>query len=484
MSDGVSVDHTSGSHTTSGGAILGRKDRLERVRNSVRMLAVAQSEVALYPSSHPSVLGAVRKLHESLQFLLERVDDVTFNIYRGILFLEDEVLPDETARHRRLVERLAEMGIGSLTFRRGLGEEELLAFVDLIGGAEISDSIILVKEALDRQGVRHIVVGEKSRLLGEEEGEGPPDSSTAKRLYAATMGAVEEIFSSAKAGKALDVVRAQNMVNELLEELLRNRATMIALASIKSHDEYTLQHSVNVCVLASALGATLSVGKDPLRSLGLSGLLYDVGKIRIPEEILKKSGPLTREEWDVVMGHSYEGAELLKRLHPSNKIPMVVAYEHHMRFDLQGYPRPPSGEKLHVYSRIVAICDAYDAMTTRRPFRRAIRPDQTVAILMQGRGRAYDPGLAKAFVNMLGIYPTGAAVRLSTGEVGVVTKPSGRDLLHPRVTVVIDERGQVVEAEKRRIVDTAERDGDGQWRRTIIDSLDADELGIDFSEYI
>lgn len=445
------------------------------------MLAVAQREVALYPSSHPAVLGAIRELHESLTYLLERVDHLTFNVFRGILFLEDEVMPDETARHRRLVERLAEMGIGSLTFARGLGEEEIIAFIDLIGGGQGGDNIIMVKQALGSHHVTHIRVYERSSLIGDEDAEGEADSSAAKKLYVSTMEAVRQLQDSAKVGKTLDLAPAQNLVNQLLEELVRDRATMIALASMKSHDDYTLSHSVNVCVLASALGSLLSVGKDQMRTLGLSGLLYDLGKIRVPEGILKKGGPLNREEWGVVMTHSAEGAELLKRLQPSNSLPMVVAFEHHMRYDLQGYPKPPEGQKLHIYSRIVAVCDAYDAMTTRRPYRRAIRPEQSVAILMQGCARAYDPGITKAFVNMLGIYPTGAAVRLNTGEIGFVVRPNGKDLLHPKVTVVIDREGRLLEGDQRRVIDTAEKDGSGNWRRVIVDSLDPAELGLDFA---
>ncbi|RJQ55421.1 MAG: HD-GYP domain-containing protein [Actinobacteria bacterium] len=463
--------------------LLGRKDRVQRVKNSVRMLAVAQREVALYPSSHPSVLGAIRELHESLTYLLQRVDHLTFNVYRGILFLEDEVMPDETARHHGLVERLVAMGIGSMTFVPGLSEDELIAFVELVGSGE-EIALGQVKETLSRAGSAHIRLYEKSSLMGDEDAEGPSDNAAAKKVYSSTIEAVRRLEANAKLGKTLDLVPLQNLVNQLLEELLRDRATMIALASIKSHDEYTLQHSVNVCVLATALGSLLSIAKDPLRNLGLCALTYDIGKIHVPTEILKKGSPLTREEWQLIMSHSVQGAELLKKLHPSTIFPMVTAFEHHMRYDLQGYPKPPSNEKIHIFSRIVAICDAYDAMTTRRPYRRAIRPEQTVAILMQGRGRAYDPGITKAFVNMLGIYPTSSLVKLSSGEVGAVMKANPKDVLHPKVAVLFDRHGRRFLPEERRTIDLADRDGDGRHKRSIVDTLDADEYEIDMAELV
>ena len=157
-----------------------------------------------------------------------------------------------------------------------------------------------------------------------------------------------------------------------------------------------------------SLGAQLGLDKDSLHSLGLSALLYDLGKVRIPEDILNKEGPLTADEWQIIKSHATEGADLLKRIQLVDQMPMIVAYEHHQRHDMQGYPEPRGATEQHLFSKVVALCDAYDAMTTSRPFRREIRPDKALAVLMQGRGKAYDPALTKAFVAMLGIYPDGS----------------------------------------------------------------------------
>ena len=129
--------------------------------------------------------------------------------------------------------------------------------------------------------------------------------------------------------------------------------------------------------------------------------------MRIPEDILNKEGPLTADEWQIIKSHATEGADLLKRIQLVDQMPMIVAFEHHQRHDLQGYPEPQAATEQHLFSKVVALCDAYDAMTTSRPFRREIRPDKALAVLMQGRGKAYDPSLTKAFVAMLGIYPDG-----------------------------------------------------------------------------
>jgi hypothetical protein len=162
-------------------------------------------------------------------------------------------------------------------------------------------------------------------------------------------------------------------------------------------------------------------------------------------DILNKEGPLTADEWQIIKSHAAEGADLLKRIQLVDQMPMIVAYEHHQRHDLQGYPDDKPGQELHLFSRVVALCDAYDAMTTSRPFRREIRPDKALAVLMQGRGKAYDPSITKAFVAMLGIYPMGAVVKLSDASTAVVFRVNRDDLLCPRVKVLIDAEGRWID---------------------------------------
>jgi hypothetical protein len=244
---------------------------------------------------------------------------------------------------------------------------------------------------------------------------------------------MRDIETQAKLGKVFDVEPLQQVVSSLLDNLFRDPAAVLGLTAIKGHDDYTLNHSINVCILSLSLGASLGLDDDSLKSLGLSALLYDLGKVRIPEDILGKQGPLTTDEWHVVKSHTAEGADLLKRIQLVDQMPMIVAFEHHQRHDMQGYPDVHREQEQHLFSKIVALCDAYDAMTTRRPFRREIRPDKALAVLMQGRGKAYDPSLTKSLVVMLGIYPMGAIVTLEDGSTAVVFRVNNDDLLHPRV---------------------------------------------------
>jgi len=259
---------------------------------------------------------------------------------------------------------------------------------------------------------------------------------------------------------------------------------VLGLTAIKGHDDYTLNHAINVCILAISLGTHLELDGDSLRSLGLSALLYDLGKVRIPSDILGKQGPLTADEWQIVKSHASEGANLLKRIQLVDEMPMVVAYEHHLRHDMQGYPEGTETSEQHLFSRVVALCDAYDAMTTNRPFRRQIRPDKALAVLMQGRGKAYDPGITKSLVTMLGIFPMGAVVRLSDASVGVVYRVNDDDLLRPKVKRLIDSAGRWLEEPEiidLRLVDTAS----GSFELSIDECIPAVEAGVaDVWEYL
>jgi HD-GYP domain-containing protein (c-di-GMP phosphodiesterase class II) len=179
-----------------------------------------------------------------------------------------------------------------------------------------------------------------------------------------------------------------------------------------------------------------------------------------------------------VKRHSEEGADLLKRLQLADKMPMIVAFEHHQRYDLLGYPESIGASEQHLFSKIVAVCDAYDAMTTMRPFRREIRPDKALAVLMQGREKAYDPGVTKALVAMLGIYPMGAVVSLDDGSTAVVYRVNNDDLLHPRVKILADPAGRWFDAPEvldLRLIDPET----GGALHSIVECVPAVEAGVD-----
>lgn len=452
---------------------------LARARELARALAIAQNNAGLYPPSHPLVARANEDLANAVRAIVDLgFDEVTVNIYKATLFVENQVLPEESVTYRRLVEDLVARGISAVTLARGFTAEEAASLTQLLNTPDVSD----IDEALaflEHRGVTHVTVAETSELDESiREAESRENKQLARESYDMGIELMRDVETQAKLGKVFEVEPLKQLVSALLDTLLKDPAAVLGLTAIKSHDQYTLNHSLNVCILAIALGSELGLGSEELRSLGLSALLYDVGKVRIPEEILNKEGPLTPEEWQVIKTHPIEGADLLKRIQLEEQMPMVVAYEHHQRHDLQGYPPPIGTREQHLFSRIVALCDAYDAMTTRRPFRREVRPDKALAVLMQGRNKAYDPAVTKAFVALLGIYPMGAVVTLSDGSTAIVFRVNKDDLLRPRVKRVIDAAGRWLpepEVADLRLIDPET----GTYALSITDCLPAADAGID-----
>lgn len=454
-------------------------EKLALARDLVRALAVAHTNAALYPTTHPLVAASLQELTASVRALGDQgFSSVTVNIYKNTLFVENQVFPEESVTYRKLIDELLAHSISAATFLPSLKPEEGAALIELLAEPRVTD-ITAARAFLDQRRVVGVTVAETTTLDGTGDDEKNKEvRAKARENYDAGVAAMRDIEAQAKLGKVGEVGELQRVVGGLLDSLLQDPAAVLGLTAIKGHDDYTLNHSINVCILALSLGSALGLSDDELRSLGLASLLYDIGKVRIPENILLKAGPLTSEEWQVIKHHTEEGADLLKRIQLADKMPMVVAFEHHQRHDLMGYPEPATGAEQHLFSKIVAVCDAYDAMTTMRPFRREIRPDKALAVLMQGRGKAYDPGVTKALVAMLGIYPMGAVVMLDGGETAVVYRVNTDDLLHPRVKILADTSGRWLETPDvydLRVIDVET----GQPLRTIVECVPAADAGVD-----
>ncbi|MHB1342158.1 MAG: HD-GYP domain-containing protein [Coriobacteriia bacterium] len=420
--------------------------RLERARELARTLAVAATNASLYPPTHPLVVSSIDEFVSAVSGIMDLgFEEITVNVYKGTLFVENHVLPEESVTYRKLIEDLLARGVSAVTLGLTFGETDATALVALLLDSSVTDALAAAA-FLEARGASATSVAETTELdEAVREAEEREHKAEARQNYDEGVELMHDVETQAKLGKVFEVEPLQAMVSNLLDSLFKDPAAVLGLTAIKSHDNYTLNHSINVCILSLSLGASLGLDAESLKSLGLSALLYDLGKVRIPEDILNKEGPLTADEWQIVKSHATEGADLLKRIQLVDQMPMVVAYEHHQRHDMQGYPDTGAPHEQHLFSKVVALCDAYDAMTTRRPFRREIRPDKALAVLMQGRAKAYDPSLTKALVALLGIYPMGAVVTLSDKSTGVVFRVNRDDLLRPRVKRLVDAQGRWLE---------------------------------------
>jgi HD-GYP domain-containing protein (c-di-GMP phosphodiesterase class II) len=310
----------------------------------------------------------------------------------------------------------------------------------------------------------------------------------AKRTYAQGVAVTKDVVNSVRLGRTANLKKVKRAVQLVVDQVLNNETSIVGLTTIRDYDEYTFTHSVNVCILAVAIGKKLGLTRLQLYDLGLAALLHDVGKARIPVEVLNKTTGLTEDEWKLMQSHPWQGVLTLFNMRGYGEIPyrqIVVAQEHHMKMDLTGYPKAIRPREQGIYSRIVAVADGYDAATTRRSYQTVpIQPDQVLREMWENPRRGYDPMLVKALINLIGIYPVGTCVILDTFEVAVVSaaNPDQTVLNRPLVRICIDDNGALVGPPGRE-ENLSAQDPGGAFLRSIVKVTNPDRYGIVVGDY-
>jgi putative nucleotidyltransferase with HDIG domain len=263
------------------------------------------------------------------------------------------------------------------------------------------------------------------------------ESVAAKRIMGDASDVVDGLLHDVRLGKQLEPTRARPLVKAMHASVLRNPGALISLTRIKEADTYTFQHSVSICALLVSF--THALGMDPatVEEAGLGGLLHDVGKMKIPNEILNKPGKLTNEEFGIMKSHAALSRDLLQGVSGISGMVVQIAGEHHEKMDGGGYPSGIAGEKISQIGRMTAIVDVYDALTSNRVYHKGMEPTEVLKKLLEWSGTHLDGSLVQQFIRALGIYPVGSLVRLSGGRLAVVVEQC-EDLLRPVVRVVYD----------------------------------------------
>jgi len=255
----------------------------------------------------------------------------------------------------------------------------------------------------------------------------------ARAILSKGKAAVTSMFNEARMGKAISVSDAEPLVDEISNSIERNPEAFLNLARLKNVDDYTYMHSVAVCGLMIALGKQLGLAGRDLKDAGISGLMHDVGKALIPNDVLNKPGKLTDAEFEVIKTHPRKGWEILNIAKGANAIALDVCLHHHERVDGTGYPDRISGEPLTLFARMGAVCDVYDALTSNRCYKNGWEPAETIRKMAEWRNGHFDERIFQAFVKTIGIYPSGTLVRLKSGRLAIVIEQTGKSLLTPIV---------------------------------------------------
>lgn len=291
-----------------------------------------------------------------------------------------------------------------------------------------------------------------------------------------------ELFESAKLGLTVDIKHSKSIVNSCMISILSNANALFWLTRIKDRTQHTAEHSLRVSVLAIAFGKYLGFNKEKLELLGLCGLLHDLGQTQIPDDIVNKPGPLNEAEYRVMQKHTILGHELV--IHDSDIHSSIkdVIKNHHIHFNGKGYPKSQIQAPLSQNCKIISIIDAYDAMTSESPYKLSKSPREALKILFDQRDKQFDGELVGKFIQMLGIYPPGSLVRMTNGEIGIVTSTHRQHKLLPKVELVQNKDGKL---KRSIIIDLRKqpKDAEGNIYKIAV-SLPDGAMGFDMRQYI
>jgi HD-GYP domain-containing protein (c-di-GMP phosphodiesterase class II) len=270
----------------------------------------------------------------------------------------------------------------------------------------------------------------------------------ARDIYAESAAFIDDVLDWAQTGKVLDGRRLREAVSNITDCIVRNPDALLLVSRLRGKGTYTLSHSLDVSIYMAVFGRFLQLPREDIDMLGLLGLLQDIGKVKLPNALLEKKGPLTPEEYELAKTHVAHSVEQLREtpnLPPG--LPDLAAL-HHERHDGSGYPKGLKGIEIALYGSIAAITDTFDALTKSRPYAGEISPSNALGVLHKARATQYHEALVEQFIQCVGIFPVGSVVELNTGEIGIVIAQNLVRRLKPRVMVVLDAQGQPMRPQK------------------------------------
>jgi HD-GYP domain-containing protein (c-di-GMP phosphodiesterase class II) len=462
-------------------------------RDFLITLYTAMRSLKIYPLENPVVQKALDDLAGAVHGILDREQEIELRVTGEFIFVNSTRLRldlDNYASFSHVLGLLKGAGVGLVRAEPGTDRREWTSFLSLMLSIAAKDAgtnrYFDLANRMKDAGIAHISVEPPMEADVSDEDE-ERQKEQAKRTYQRSVAVTKEVINSVRMGRTASVKKVKRAVQAIVDQVLSDETSLVGLTTLRDYDDYTFTHSVNVCIFSVALGRKIGLSKLQLYDLGMAALFHDVGKSRVPLEVLNKDGSLTEEEWRIMQAHPWLGVLTLFGLRGYGEIPyrsMIGTYEHHMKVDLTGYPKSIRPRQLSIFSKIIAVADGFDAATTRRAYQTTpIQPDSVLKEMIENPKRGYDGVLVKAFINLIGVYPVGTMVILDTYELAIVTAANPNpDAIHrPMVRIVSDQTGTVMYP--GHVADLAEQDQAGSYVRSIIKVTNPDKYGIRVSDY-
>jgi HD-GYP domain-containing protein (c-di-GMP phosphodiesterase class II) len=406
---------------------------VDEIKQVVQVLAAAIKGLRLYAVDHPATTRQVETLQNGLFGLLQHKKKIKMGLLEGTLFVEDHLFMQEFPAANELAKLLEARNLVGFEFMAGLSAHEIQTLLHLIHSGDSKGQDFA--DALMSQGVKKI------RAVAAEDDD--DHDQQPRKVYRKALKVVDQIFHDVRMGEIPSSAEAINVVKSMAQLTITEPHAMLALSMLKDYDNYTFTHSVNVSVISLAVGRACNVTEEQLKTLGLGGLLHDLGKLRVDVNIITKPGRLTDAEFEAIKEHPGFGADIIKEMEDVTSDVMQIVLGHHLRYDRSGYPVDPTGKIASPLVEMAAIADAYDAMTTLRSYQRPFTPRRAISRLKEIAGTYLHPDFVERFVESLGAYPVGSLVRLDNNEIALVTKVGTRDTSLVDLKVLFNPAGKL-----------------------------------------
>lgn len=465
----------------------------ERVHAAQQMLTaffVLAKTARVYETNNDSYRGQLTRFCELLRQYMDENFGCTVKVIKKRLFVDDQFVnidSDDRIGVRLMLDRWDELSIGGIVFGDSFTPEDITALVHVLWTFAIpgGDPFEQISRRLAREGIDSISLIDRARL-NEDSDIDLEDRQKLRRqardTFFRAIRNVKEVMLVSDRKEPIVVSRTKRIVHSVIDQVSSDGSALMELASIKDFDEYTYAHSVNVSIYALTLGFRLGLNRQELSELGVAALFHDLGKVKLPRELVTKDSRFDDFDWVQMRRHPVLGAMTIvdtMRLDGHSARAVAAAYEHHINVDGTGYPPLPEPRSTNLHSRIIAIADAFDALTSGRVYiKHAFSPDEVLRKLMYQMSTKFDAFLLKMFVNIIGIYPIGALVLLSDKGLGIVTKTNQAEMSRPEVRLIADCNGRKEAPEWFDLADSANRSVD------IVRCLDPKQYDINITKYI
>ncbi len=447
-------------------------------------LVVSLTNARIYGRSHPRVLAVLDALSESLEVLLDKTgkNELELGAIDGYLVHERRALLGATLGAQRLIEPLERLKSGGIAVRRGASAGEFLSLAHLLGRRmQLPEDLQAARRELEQAGCRAIRLLPAYRLPGSAENEqasigkllahwSSPDAGRRAleldvpvKLYQRVVDHLQEVMIKVCRREAIGLEQSHSLIEAVLKRMGVDTGTMLDLCRYERYDAFTFGHSIRVCLLALFFARSMTRNQDLLHRIGIAALMHDIGKAWVPFEILHSVSRLSDEEREEMNRHTVHGGQILTTMQAEPSA-VATAFGHHRFGDHGGYPTALHAGQLSTITRMVKICDVYEALTAVRPYKDPMSPVRAYRIMISMRDH-FDLGLLRQFIGVNGVYPVGARVRLSTGERARVMAQTSW-LERPKVLLETKPDGEPLESEPGETIDLSA--SDQRSRRAVV----------------